>query len=113
MPTKKPESKKSEKSAAKSDGRRPDGVAGAHTASAKTGGAKTGGTKTAGASTSARSTVSGPAHGDGNAPSGDLLVMKMEGTEALAAAMPFNANKAGEYGSPSLVPATGATVEDA
>ena len=40
---------------------------------------------------------------------GDAMAAKMDGTEALAAAMPFNANKAGEYG--RVAPAPGATHE--
>jgi catalase len=69
--------------------------------------------KSAGASgstTSARSTVSAPARKDARAPSGaDALVAKMDGSEALAAAMPFNPNKAGEYGKATAKPQPGAT----
>ncbi len=64
--------------------------------------------KTSPARSSARATVSGPSHpGGGN---GDDLAEKMSATEAPAAAMPFNANKAGEYGDASAEPQPGATV---
>jgi catalase len=65
--------------------------------------------------TSARSTVSGPARGDAKSSPGDALASKMLGVDALAAAMPFNPNKAGEYGDASQKPQPGATikVEDA
>ena len=59
--------------------------------------------------TSARSTVSGPARKDREAP-GDALTAKMDGAQALATSMPFNANKPTEYGKASLKPPTGATV---
>ncbi len=59
--------------------------------------------------TSARSTVSGPARkGRGSA---DALAAKMEATEALATAMPLNANKPGEYGRASSDPQPGMSVE--
>jgi catalase len=62
--------------------------------------------------TSARSTVSGPARGGkGPVSNSDALVEKMEGTEALAAAMPFNANKAGEYGKAASKPQRGQTAK--
>jgi catalase len=41
----------------------------------------------------------------------DALTQKMDATEHLAAAMPFNANKAAEYGNASAEPLAGATVE--
>jgi catalase len=41
----------------------------------------------------------------------DALAKKAEGAEALAAAMPFNASKAGEYGRAAAAPQPGATVE--
>jgi len=59
---------------------------------------------------SARSTVSGPARGDA-AFTGDALTEKMAAANALAAAMPFNPNKAGEYGEASREPQPGATVK--
>jgi catalase len=65
----------------------------------------------AGASpSSARSTVSGPARKDpaGRAAS-DTLALKLEATEALAAARPFNPNKPGEHGKAALDPQPGAT----
>jgi catalase len=59
---------------------------------------------------SARSTVSGPAKS--RSPSGtDVLADKLADTDALAEAMPFNPNKAGEYGNAALDPAQGATAE--
>ena len=61
------------------------------------------------AAASARSTISGPSKNDGGAPAG-ALAKKMQQTEALAAAMPFNANKPGEYGDASIEPDAGATV---
>src|SRR5438874_13126727 len=64
-----------------------------------------------GAKSSARSTISSPARHD--ADSSDELVAKMEATEALAAAMPFNANKPAEYGKATLDPQPGATVPNA
>ena len=60
--------------------------------------------------TSARSTVSGPARKDRRSP-GDALTAKMDGTQSLAAAMPFNANKPNEYGKASYKPAPGATAQ--
>src|SRR6478609_6300006 len=58
--------------------------------------------------TSARSTISGPARKDRRSPA-DELSAKMEQTQALSAGMPFNANKASEYGKASFKPLTGAT----
>ncbi len=60
-----------------------------------------------GAKSSARSTISSPARHDAGADSSDELVAKMEATEALAAAMPFNANKPAEYGKATAGPAAG------
>jgi catalase len=62
-----------------------------------------------GATTSARSTVSGPSRGKRVGVSGDALVDKMSETEALAAAIPFNANKAAEHGKAALNPPRGVT----
>src|SRR4051812_19342346 len=59
--------------------------------------------------TSARSTVSGPSRA-GSRPT-DAFEKKMRGADALASALPFNANKAAEYGRPSLEPRAGASVE--
>src|SRR5690242_12164740 len=63
--------------------------------------------------TSARSTVSGPSHADtaAQAVANDALAAKMQGTQALAAKMPSNANKASEYGEPARVPHAGVTNE--
>ena len=60
--------------------------------------------------TSARSTVDGPARSDGRAPR-DAPSKKMQATEAVVAAMPFNPNKAGEHGRAARDPQPGATVE--
>jgi catalase len=62
--------------------------------------------------TSAHSSMDGPAHLDGDASTADALAEKMEGTEALAAAVPFNANKAAEYDA-SGEPRPGAVVRAA
>ena len=64
-----------------------------------------------GATTSARSTVSGPARGKRRALANDAATAKMAGTNELAAAIPFNANKPGEYGKAALRPARGTTAE--
>jgi catalase len=68
-------------------------------------------TSASGSTTSSRSTVSGPARKTGRPKAADALIEKMEGTEALAAAMPFNPNKASEYGRVAADPQVGATVE--
>ncbi|HYQ44231.1 MAG TPA: catalase [Polyangiaceae bacterium] len=57
---------------------------------------------------SARSTVGGPARASKRS-SADELTAKLDESQALAASMPFNANKASEYGKPSLKPAMGTT----
>jgi len=54
--------------------------------------------------------VSGPAHDDGSAAAGDAAVSKSQATAATVAAMPFNPNKAGEYGEAARTPQPGATV---
>jgi catalase len=61
---------------------------------------------------SARGTVSSPARHDDGIDSADDLVAKLEATQALAAAMPFNAGKANEYGRAALVPQPGQTVAE-
>jgi catalase len=61
------------------------------------------------ATTSARSTVSGPARSDRSAI--DSATAKAKGTEALAAAMPFNRNKGAEYGKASVEPPPGDAVQ--
>ena len=60
--------------------------------------------------TSARSTAGGPARKD-NAFAADASTAKMDATQALAASMPFNANKASEYGAAAAAPKKGATTE--
>jgi catalase len=63
------------------------------------------------AKTSSRSTVSGPARRTGAVESTDPLVAKAEATQALAAAMSYNANKALEHGEAASQPKAGQTVE--
>jgi catalase len=65
--------------------------------------------RAAASTTSARSTIGAPARKDRRSP-GDDLTAKMALTQALAEAMPFNANKPSEYGKASSKPAAGATV---
>jgi catalase len=62
---------------------------------------------------SARSTVSGPAQRGGSSPdtATDALAAKFQATEALAAGMPYNENKALEHGEVSAQPAPGQTVQ--
>jgi catalase len=66
--------------------------------------------RASGARSSARSTVGSPARRGAGADLSDDLVAKMEATQALAAAMPFNANKAREYGKATLDPQPGAAI---
>ncbi|HLL22578.1 MAG TPA: hypothetical protein VK427_10620, partial [Kofleriaceae bacterium] len=66
----------------------------------------------AASTTSARSTISGPSRKDKDTREvGDALSAKMEGTQALASAMRFNATKAAEYGRAALVPSVGVVAE--
>jgi catalase len=67
--------------------------------------------ETGSASSSARSTVSGPARGVRRTAISDALVAKMAASGAIVEAMPFNTNKAGEYGKASTDPKEGATAE--
>ncbi|MBV8758415.1 MAG: catalase [Deltaproteobacteria bacterium] len=69
-------------------------------------------TRAAATTTSARSTVSGPARKDARKLA-DALTAKMDGTQQLAAAMPFNATKPSEYGRAVFDPPVGATAEPA
>jgi catalase len=62
------------------------------------------------AKSSARSTLSGPSRGTGAAKLADAAVTKYEATEALAAGMPHNENKAGEHGDAARKPRPGRTV---
>jgi catalase len=64
----------------------------------------------AGVTTSARSTVSGPSKKDAARPS-DAAGAKMDASEALATAFPFNENKAGEYGRAAAEPKPGKTAK--
>jgi catalase len=61
--------------------------------------------------TSARTTVSGPARATRSGRDADPLRTKLEDSNALAAAMPFNANKALEYGEIATAPQPGETAE--
>ena len=64
------------------------------------------------ADANAHRTDSGPAHAD--APPGNAAAQKAADTEAMAAAMPYNTNKAGEHGfAQGTAPAPGATVAPA
>jgi catalase len=58
---------------------------------------------------STRSTLGGPAHPSGT-PANDFAA-KLEGTQKLAAAMPYNPNKALEHGDASASPEAGAQVD--
>jgi catalase len=60
---------------------------------------------------SARSTVGGPASAPDGAPEGDAPAEKLLGVDALVAALPFNPNKAREYGEASGEPQPGAHVK--
>ena len=71
------------------------------------------GKKVVAAKAAARNTASGPANPP-SATAGDAAAAKMAATQALAAAMPFNANKANEHGrAHAVAPSAGATVEPA
>jgi catalase len=61
----------------------------------------------------AKSTVSGPRRGPRgtNGDGADPAVAKMQKTQALAAAFPFNRNKPGEFGDAARTPKPGATAE--
>ena len=70
--------------------------------------------KASASATSARATVSGPARKDrGAPPKRDASADKMDAVQELAAAMPFNAHKAGEYGKAALEPQAGAIAKPA
>jgi catalase len=62
--------------------------------------------------TSAHSTVGGPAQSDASKAK-DAATKKAMGAQDLAAALPFNSNKPGEYGAASAEPAPGTTAEPA
>jgi catalase len=61
--------------------------------------------------TSARSTVGGPASVDESGAAGDAMAEKFVNVGAMAGAMPFNPNKAAEYGEASSVPQPGASTK--
>jgi catalase len=63
----------------------------------------------AGATTSSRATVSGPARKDAKVV--DAPTAKLDGTQRVAGAMPFNPTKPGEFGRLALDPQRGATVD--
>jgi catalase len=66
--------------------------------------------KASGSTTSARSTVSAPARTSRTSRRAeDALAAKLEGSNELVAAMPFNPNKPGEYGKRAASPERGAT----
>src|SRR5688500_1123428 len=68
-----------------------------------------------GAATSAKSTASGPSRPgrpSKSAPA-DPQLAKMQGTQALAAGMPYNPNQAAEHGDLSAIPPQGSVVEPA
>ena len=69
------------------------------------------GENSSGAATSARSTVSGPATRKRRPGQPDAAIEKAEATDAVASAMPFNPNKAGEHGKAATRPQPGATVK--
>ena len=66
---------------------------------------------TAAAKTSARSTASGPTRRGGAVAAADAAMAKAAGTEALAAAFPYNAAKPSEFGAEARTPATGQSVD--
>ena len=68
-------------------------------------------TKTSSLSTSARSTVSGPAAAPDEALEGGAQTERFVGVDALVQAVPYNPNKAAEYGEASSQPQPGATVK--
>jgi len=67
--------------------------------------------KTSSLSTSARSTVSGPAAAPDEALEGGAQTERFVGVDALVQAVPYNPNKAAEYGEASSQPQPGATVK--
>src|ERR1700682_773924 len=66
---------------------------------------------TTAAKSSARSTMSGPARKGSAADITDAATAKIAGTETLAASMPHNASKPGEFGDAAMQPPTGQSVE--
>ena len=60
---------------------------------------------------SARSTVSGPARKGDHGSTVDAATAKLAGTEALAASMPHNAAKPGEFGRAAMQPPQGQAVK--
>ena len=63
--------------------------------------------------TSARSTVSAPARSANTSSAADAATARMEGAQQLAAGMPFNPTKRGEYGQAAATPQPGATAKPA
>ena len=73
---------------------------------------KAGSAKASTAKSAARATAGGPSHpGSAAAEAGDLPAAKMAATQAMVAAMPHNANKAGEHGEAAWRPQAGQTVD--
>src|SRR5688572_31125353 len=60
---------------------------------------------------SAKATVSGPTRKGGASAIADAATAKVAGREAVAASIPYNAAKAGEFGKAALQPPQGQTVE--
>ena len=72
---------------------------------------RTSASKTSAAKAASRNTSSAPSH-PSPAPADDVLAKKAADTNALVAAVPFNTNKAGEFGRDNAIaPPTGFTVE--
>jgi catalase len=69
------------------------------------------GAETSAAKTSSRSTVSGPTGSPHAAQITDAATAKIAGTEAVAAAFPYNAAKPSEFSDAGMQPATGQAVE--
>jgi catalase len=67
--------------------------------------------KAGGSNTSAKSTISAPARRDRRPAAADAAELKAAGSQALAAAMPFNPTKPAEHGKGALRPQAGATAE--
>jgi catalase len=68
-------------------------------------------TRTSAAKTSAKSTVSGPTRKGGASTITDAATAKIAGTETVAASMPHNAAKPGEFGRAAMQPPTGQAIE--
>src|SRR5688572_1677412 len=67
--------------------------------------------RSAAAKSSAKATVSGPTRKGGAAAIVDAATAKIAGVESVAAAMPHNAAKPGEFGKAALKPPQGQVIE--